>query len=497
MQPNSSEETVPLAVPIPKKKTRVSWLWLATALCGVLSLVLFARAYQNEGELIHIEFEEGHGLQPGESLRYRGIDVGRVEKIALAVPTTEASLARDTTPGILVSVRLNPSARRVVTDGTKFWIVRPVVSFDSIRGLDTIVGPKYIAMEPGPSDKYSVKRFGGLESAPPIRPKEGSVEIILDSPKRYGLDSGTPILHRGFHVGDVLSVTLASDARSVLVRCAIDPEYHELVRTNSKFWLRSGWRVSLGITGLELEADSLSQVLYGGIEFATPDSKGKVVGTGARFMLYEKPDDNWDQWKPSLPYGAIWDKLQRQSPISYRTSLVWKQNSFGFPVTKQKLGWGLLLDDGSMLCRDDFATLSKSAIDQSGQLEVAGVSQDSFEPLETIPLSDGSKVVRVKLTAQPAIAEPLLDASQFLRPVDSPGGDSLPGDILIVGSETDRSVLVDGNRYSKTDRGLQLESSFELSGELDGAPVVDVRQGRWLGVMRKGGKGWLVALPKR
>jgi hypothetical protein len=105
--------------------------------------------------------------------------------------------------------------------------------------------------------------------------------------------------------------------------------------------------------------------------------------------------------------------------------------------------------------------------------------------------------VRIKLTAQPAIAEPLLDASQFLRPVDSLGGDSLPGDILIIGSETDRSVLVDGNRYSKTDRGLQLDSTFELSGELDGAPVVDVRQGRWLGVMRKGGKGWLVALPKR
>ncbi|MFN4906580.1 MAG: MlaD family protein [Planctomycetota bacterium] len=497
MQPSSSEETVPLAVPISKKQTRLSWFWLVTVLCGVLSLVLFARAYQNQGDLIHIEFEQGHGLQPGESLRYRGIEVGRVEKIALAVPTTESSSPRDTTPGILVSVRLNPSARRVVTDGTIFWIARPIVSFDSIRGLDTIVGPKYIAMEPGPSDKYSVKRFAGLESAPPIRPKEGSVEIILDSPKRYGLDSGTPILHRGFHVGDVLSVTLASDARSVLVRCAIDPEFHELVRTNTKFWLRSGWRVSLGITGLELEADSLSQVLYGGIEFATPDSKGKVVGTGARFVLHEKPDDDWDQWKPSLPYGAIWDKLQRQSPVSYRTSLVWKQNSFGFQVDKQKLGWGLLLDDGSMLCREDFATLSKSAIDKSGQLEVAGVSQETFDPMETIPLSDGSKVVRIKLTAQPSIAEPLLDSSQFLRPVDFGAADSLARDILIVGSETERSVLVDGSRYSKTDRGLQLDSTCELPGEFDGTPVVDVQQGRWLGVMRKGPKGWLVALPTR
>ena len=318
MEPSPIEESVPLAVPILKNPRRLSWLWIGTALCGLLSLVLFVRAYQNEGELIQIEFEEGHGLQPGESLRYRGIDVGRVEKIALQESALQSPSAEDSNKGhqgprIQVSVRLNPTARRVVTDGTSFWIARPIVSFDSVRGLDTIVGPKYIAMEPGSSTKYNVKLFQGLESAPPIRPKEGSVEIILDSPKRYGLDSGTPILHRGFHVGDVLAVSLASDARSVLVRCAIDPEYHELVRSNSKFWLRSGWRVNLGITGLKLEADSLSEVLYGGIEFATPNSKGKVVGTGAHFMLYEKPEEEWNEWKPSLPYGAIWDKSSSEA----------------------------------------------------------------------------------------------------------------------------------------------------------------------------------------
>jgi len=494
MEPSPIEESVPLAVPILKNPWRLSWLWVGTALCGLLSLVLFVRAYQNEGELIQIEFEEGHGLQPGESLRYRGIDVGRVEKIALQESALQAPSSEDSTKGqqgpkIQVSVRLNPTARRVVTDGTSFWIARPIVSFDSVRGLDTIVGPKYIAMEPGPSTKYNVKLFQGLESAPPIRPKEGSVEIILDSPKRYGLDSGTPILHRGFHVGDVLAVSLASDARSVLVRCAIDPEYHELVRSNTKFWLRSGWRVNLGITGLKLEADSLSEVLYGGIEFATPNSKGKVVGTGAHFMLYEKPEEEWNEWKPSLPYGAIWDKLQRQSPVSYRTSLVWKQSSFGFSVTKQKLGWGLLLDDGMLLCREDFATLSKSAIEKTGQIEVAGVSQATFEPIESLPLSDGSKVLGIRLTAQPSISEPLLDSREFLKPIDS-----APQDLLIIGSETDRSILVDSNRFEKNDRGLRLEEAIELPDELDGAFVVDVQQGRWLGVLRRESRGWLVAL---
>ena len=491
MDPGTTQDDIPQAIPTPKKTSRPSWLWGLTAICGMLGLYLFVQSYQNEGELIQIEFQEGHGLQAGEALRYRGIDVGRVEKVSLATPSSQQATPRDTSPGILVSVRLNASARRVVTDGTVFWIVRPIVSFDAVRGLDTIVGPKYIAMEPGPSDKHSVKSFQGLESPPPIRPKEGSVQIILDSPKRYGLDSGTPILHRGFHVGEVLTVSLASDARSVLVRCAIHPEFHELVRANTKFWLRSGWRVNLGITGLELEADSLSQVLYGGIEFATPDSKATVVGTGARFILHEKAQDEWNQWKPSLPYGAIWDKLQRQSPVCYRTSLVWKQSSLGFSVTKQKLGWGILLDDGTLLCREDFAKIPKTAIEKSGQLQVAGVSMADIEPIETIALSDGSNVLRVKLSAQPSIDQPPLDARQFLKPLDRE-----PGDLLIVGSETDQSILVDQNRYTKTDQGLQLESNLILSNEIDGAAVVDVQQGRWLGILRKGPKGWLILQPK-
>ena len=475
-----ADDSIPMAIPIAKSPRRYTWLWWVTLLCGLVSVGLFWQANRSIGELIEIEFEEGHGLQPGDALRYRGIEVGRVEKIGL----------RESTPGVVASVRLIPNARKVVSDGTTFWIARPIVSFDAVRGLDTIIGPKYIAMEPGESRQSRTRRFQGLDTPPPIRPKEGSVEIILDSPKRFGLDSGTPILHRGFHVGDVLSVNLASDARSVLVRCSIDPEYHELVRSNSKFWLRSGWRVGLGLSGVRLEADSLSQVLYGGIEFATPDSKGQVIRTGSRFTLYEKPEDEWNGWKPSLPYGALWEKLQRQSPACYRTSLVWKQSSFGFQVTKQKLGWGLLFDDQTLFCREDFVVVPKGATAKSGQLEVAGISLSNLEPVLTTVMSDGSKMVRVKLTTPPSTSEPPLSAQDFLT-----ASSSNIDELLIVGPETDRSVLIDKNRYTRDSRGLLLDAGFSLSEELDGAPVVDVRQGRWFGVVRKEGSRIRIATP--
>ncbi|MFN7731999.1 MAG: MlaD family protein, partial [Pirellula sp.] len=216
--------SLPQSVPVPRRRGSPSSLWWVTAACALVSLFLFYSNYSQQGSLIEVEFDQGHGLQVNDSVRFRGIEVGRVEKIGLASEN----------PGILTSIRLTPEARRVVTDGTEFWIVRPVVSIDAVRGLETIVGPKYIALEPGKTTTYKTVRFQGLLAPPPILPKEGSVEIILDAKKRYGLESGAPVLHRGFHVGDILSVGLASDARSVIVRCAIDPEYHELVRSNSK-----------------------------------------------------------------------------------------------------------------------------------------------------------------------------------------------------------------------------------------------------------------------
>lgn len=489
-----------------QKNAGMSWMWLATAAAALLSLYLFFQTYQNQGELIVIDFEEGHGLSPGDSLRYRGIEVGRVEKIGL-----QPSKGPGYSAGIEVAVRLTPNARKTITDGTSFWIVRPIVSIESIRGLETIVGPKYIGMEPGTSEFANTKRFQGLDSPPSIRPKEGSVEIILDAAKRFSLDSGTPILHRGFHVGDVLSVSLASDARSVLVRCAIDPEYHELVRSNTKFWMRSGLRFGLGITGVSLEADSISQILYGGIEFATPDHRGKIVSTGARFHLHERPEDEWTQWNPSLPYGALWEKLQRQSPVCYRTSLTWKQSSFGFQVTKQKLGWALLFDDGTLLLREDFANLPASAIENSGQLEVAGVSipHEALASISStgtpagaptgptlhskIPMSTNASasMLRLRLPSAPTTAVPPLDPMEFLQPVGEP-----IDDVLIVSPETDRSILVDKSRITQTDLGLVLDPSVNLPDDLDGAPVVDIRRGRWLGVLHPGPKH-IISIPQR
>lgn len=471
---------LPQSISVPRRRGTPSSLWWVTAACALVSLFLFYSNYSQQGSLIEVEFDQGHGLQVNDSVRFRGIEVGRVEKIGLSIEN----------PGIITSIRLTPEARRVVTDGTEFWIVRPVVSIDAVRGLETIVGPKYIALEPGKTATYKTVRFQGLLAPPPILPKEGSVEIILDAKKRYGLESGAPVLHRGFHVGDILSVGLASDARSVIVRCAIDPEYHELVRGNSKFWVRSGWRVGLGLDGVKFEADSLAQILSGGVEFATPDAKTPVATTGSRFVLNETAQEEWTQWQPSLPYGVLWDQLQQKTPHSHRAVLKWQQTSFGFTVNKERLGWALVLDDQSILCAGELLAAPEGAIQGSVQLQVAGVAQRNIAPLETIPLTGGRSLVRLKLEAKPAVLSALFPSNQPLG-----RGIKNGVDVLIVGPESDASMVIDKSRITRSEEGWRIDSDVQIPALMHGSPVIQLPAARVLGTLvLERNQAWIAVL---
>lgn len=495
--PAPMNSSIPSAITEPAKKRRPSAVWLLTLACAALSAWLLFSAYRNQGEWIEIEFDQGHGLQPADALRFRGIEIGRVEKIDL----------RANPPGVLATVRLTPNAKSVVTEGTRFWIARPVVSIDSIQGLETVIGPKYIAMEPGKGNGAKTRRFIGLEAPPPIHPKEGSIEIVLDSKQRHGLTSGAPILHRGFRVGDVLSVELASDSRSVIVRAAIDPEYHELVRSNSKFWVRSGWRFELGLRGISIAADSIGEILYGGIEFATPNTEGRIASTGSRFELVEEPLDDWLDWQPSLPYGARWDNIRFQTHQSHRMALRWKEKSFGFTVDRQRQGWALILDDGSLVCRDDLCAVPKGAIKDSASVEFVGTAQSPSDPIASSLLSDGHRMVKIPLqTANLESVVPFAAKNVSLTPISAetpsqppsrPEKKSVtksPVDVVVAAPEFSKGLILDAGRLTPNAKGWQIDSRIPVSADLDSAPVLETSSGRCIGLLNVQGGVGVVAL---
>jgi paraquat-inducible protein B len=129
-----------------------------------------------------------------------------------------------------------------------------------------------------------------------------ALEIVLRTRRVGSLRANAPVYYRGVGVGTVQGIQLDSSATAVDVRVAIRPKYAPLVRTNSRFWNVSGAKVHFGLlSGLQVNVQSLSSLVAGGIAFATPgNTLSKVARNGTQFPLYDAPDKEWLTWAPKI-----------------------------------------------------------------------------------------------------------------------------------------------------------------------------------------------------
>jgi hypothetical protein len=433
------------------------------------SLGSFVYAYKTSGTEIVIEFVEGHGIKPEDRLRHHGIDIGSVSKVELS-----RDLSR-----VLVSVRLNANANEIAREGSQFWIVRPALSFDNVSGLDTILGAKYLSVRPGSPDSRRSTRFVGLETAPISTAKEGALEITLDSSTRGGLSNGAPILFRGYRIGNIIQVGLASDARSVRARCAIDPEYRDLVRPNSRFWNRSGWKLNIGITGVKIDADSMAQILTGGIEMATPQSDEAAVNTGHSFVLYDEAQPEWLAWQPSIGHGLDWQEKESALPTPVRMALRWQERSFGFRTNKQTAGWCLPLDDGSFLCLLEQITAPNDSLGDSVLVELAGVAIKREELAIEIVSGTDEKLVRFRASIPAETPLELWPANKLARTKETDSS------FVVSSGEPAHPIVIDGTRLDRTNAEWKIESGIISNIDMVGMPVVDYLTHDVVGIVGK------------
>lgn len=450
-----------------------SRLWWIAFLCGLISLGLFWYAKQGNGKLIAIQFADSFGLKPEDRLKYRSVDIGAVEKIELN-PDWD---------GVLVYVRMTPQSKGMAAEGARFWIVRPSVSLDSIYGLDTILGAKYLAMEPAAREAKPASRFVGLESPPIVTPSEGSLEILLDASTRGGLESNAPVLYRGFRIGHVVQVGFASDARTVQARCAIDPEYRDLVRKNSKFWNRSGWRLDVGLTGIQLDADTLAQMITGGVEMATPTDPDRSVSTGHRFKLHDKAEAEWASWLPSLAHGEAWNRIASGMPQSIRIAMRWQElRTFGFRKNQQLSGWCLPLSDGTVLCLAEQLVAPKSAVPDSIVYELAGqsLSISQLTVQKRMAETQGQVAYVSRFTTQEKLPVELSRWSSNLV------ADKLPEklcDLYVAHPDATSVVAIAAARMTVVDTGWQVDELVTLGSDYHGLPVLSAEKSQVIGLV--------------
>jgi paraquat-inducible protein B len=275
------------------RMTRGSWLSLAFVVPIVAVAIagwLLYRSLPEEELYIELRTADAEGIEPVRTpLRYRGVEIGRVDNVALSGEFAD----------VVIGVRLEPFASEFARQGARFWIARPELKLGQVSGLRSIITGSHIEAEPG--DGEPATEFTVLDSAPLSGLSQGDLPIVLIAATTKSLTRGSGIYYRGLQIGLVEHVALGADNGHVRFDARIFRDYRRLVRSNSVFWMRSGLSLDFGLfKGIQLDADSLQTLLSGAIEMATPAMFAEEAVAGEGFGLADDPPSGWESWVPAL-----------------------------------------------------------------------------------------------------------------------------------------------------------------------------------------------------
>ncbi len=250
-------------------------------------------AAMTKGTEITIRVPRGDGLSAGTAIRYRGLEIGKVEQVSLS----------DDLQRVVLRARLTQAQAQIARAGTRFWVVKPEVSLTRAANLDTLVTGQYLEVQPADRPGAPLTEFDALPAPPSQAAREEGLRLTLSAARRSSLKEGVPVTYREVPVGKVLSYELGATADRVLIHVLIEPRYAPLVRTGSRFWNTTGFGVDAGLfKGVKLRTESLETLIEGGVAFATPDIEqmGSVAQPGQTFALFDDPLPEWLNWAPKI-----------------------------------------------------------------------------------------------------------------------------------------------------------------------------------------------------
>lgn len=248
------------------KRWLANWVWLVPLAALVLVGYLGYQFLSDRGPMVTITFATAEGLQPKQTeVRYRAVTLGRVEEVRLSEDRSH----------VIARVRMNGQASTMLTDETRFWVVRPRLR-GGLRGLQsglkTLVSGAYIAMDPGNPEPDAEEKyeFAGLEEPPSVRSNEPGSAYFLRAERLGSLGAGAPVFYRNVEVGEVLSHYVEPDGSGVRFRVFVKAPYDGNIVDATRFWNASGIEVNSDQGGLNVEILSTRTLFSGGIAFDTP-----------------------------------------------------------------------------------------------------------------------------------------------------------------------------------------------------------------------------------
>ena len=276
--------TPPPAPAATVRRSRISPVWIIPLIALCIAAWLGYRTVSEEGPVVELTFRTADGLTAGQTqVRHKAVQLGQVETIRLS----------DDLQHVIVRVRMQRAALPYLTEGTRFWVVRPRIGSGSLAGIETLVSGGYIEMDPAGRDGAQKLIYTGLEQPPGVRNGEPGRTFVLSAERIGSLTAGAPVFWRDITVGEVLGSDIGDGSGPVTVRLFVRAPYDGFVRDRSHFWNASGLSVQAGAQGLRVEVASLQALLSGGVAFDTPKpgQPSAAAPADTTFTLYRSYDD--------------------------------------------------------------------------------------------------------------------------------------------------------------------------------------------------------------
>src|SRR3954451_19618982 len=239
-------------------RPRLSPIWLVPIIAALIAGWLVWDAMAKRGPLVTVTFQSAEGLQAGQShLRHLDVDVGLVEGITL----------NRNMSGVTVAIRTTWEAKPLLTETAQFWVVRPRLFAGSLSGLGTLLSGSYVEVIRTTENGRQQLSFTGLENPPVLEAHVPGRTVDLQASRIGSISVGSPIFFRDLSVGQVLGWDLGRMAESVTIHAFIRAPFDQYLRANSRFWNASGVSVEFGAGGVQLQLESVTALLLGGIAF--------------------------------------------------------------------------------------------------------------------------------------------------------------------------------------------------------------------------------------
>tara|TARA_R110001599_G_scaffold60003_4_gene166722 strand:+ start:17465 stop:19786 length:2322 start_codon:yes stop_codon:yes gene_type:complete len=261
-------------------------------------------------KIVEVFIRNPDGLTVGSNVRLLGMDIGKLESLSFV----------DNNPNLGANLRLAISAphHQYLNADTQFWLVKPEVSTSGVSGLDALIGGPYIAMQVSGKGGTISERYTALTKAPENRIQQPGLRLSLRSDELSSVGIGTKIYYRKIAVGQVESVEL--DADGVNIGAFIHQRYANLVHRSSQFWNASGISISGGLSGLDIQADSLATIVAGGIAFHTPEvKKPQLAWEGLAYTLHPDYQSTFaDKGRDIFLYFDSGNNINKGTEIKYQ-----------------------------------------------------------------------------------------------------------------------------------------------------------------------------------